>query len=78
MTKLGRKLTSLFVGCMMGISLIAPSVSFDAIAATPADVTDNAVYDAADVAEGELGYDSTENGNYVTGDEDSLRSESVV
>ncbi|MCR5293410.1 MAG: S-layer homology domain-containing protein [Eubacterium sp.] len=74
MTKLGRKLTSLFVGCMMGISLIAPSVSFDAIAATPADVTDNAVYDAADVAEGELGYDSTENGNYVTGDEDSLNS----
>ena len=72
MKKFGKKLTSLFVGGVLGLSLIAPLGQFNAYAATPANVTEGAVYETA---EGELGGDSSDtsfNSEYVKNDEDNL------
>ena len=73
MIKFGKKLTSLFVGGVLGLSLIAPLGQFNAYAA-PMNVTEGAVYETADVAEGELGGDPSDtsfNSEYVKNDEDN-------
>ena len=50
MKKYRKKLTSLFVGGVLGLSLIAPLGQFNAYAATPANVTEGAVYETAEGA----------------------------
>lgn len=72
MTKLRRRITSLIVGGVLGLSLIAPMGQFNAYAA-PQNVTDEAVYEISDTADGELGDSSAADGNYIKTEEDSLK-----
>ena len=70
MTKLRRRITSLIVGGVLGLSLIAPLGQFNAYAA-PMNVTDTdyvaeAAFDEGYAADGEFG------GDYLSGDEDNL------